>query len=322
MKSYVIFIAAMLMGSCLFPANASQEGDSVSPKGLSKLARVASFRSSSTELDFNQCNMRATEADIPQIMGLYAQFDADDCLRLLLFPIEVREDFLAKAVKLGRIFVSKNNKGRILAFCKAFIVDDKAELQGIVVDELRAMNTVGAMNTPTMSAQFVDTGVLASDFGSDPNLEKADVPLRFGNDDVAVYFGGSFTAKKYRDLGINFALEQYALQELVKPICAKFQSGGNKVVHYLSGVVESNFQDQSTGKLRLARFRTFTELTRRISLVLGGCVMQDKNAPLHYLCNVFRAYKPEFCMQDGKLEVLPDCEENAGYGLFLSCKIK
>ncbi len=338
MKSCAIIVAVVLMGSCLFSANTTKDGDKgsgakeaeqgsiLSPLVLKKLARVASFRSSSTDLDFDKCNMRATEADISQIMELYAQFDQDDCKRLLLFPIEVREEFLARAVRMGRIFVTKNHKGRILAFCKAFIVDDEAELQGIVVRELRALNDSNQMNRPEMNFTFSDDGTLALNFDRDPHFVTSMSLLQVDPSCAYIYFGGAFTLKEYRDLGINFELECFAIKQLSAAVCAKVAASAKKMIYYLYGAVEDNFHNRETGHMRLARFRTFTGFTRQISLALGGCVATNPSAVLEYSFHAFRAFKPVFFMNAGALAVLPDTDPatiaGIGYGCVIGCAMR
>lgn len=309
-----------------------QHTDSFAPPTPSRiLEKRASFKRSG--LIGDHCNSRATAVDIPQLMALYDNFDDEDRRKLVVFPIELREQVLRSSIEKGRVFVTKSDHGEILSFCKAFIIDNGKDFNDIIIGELRT-------NTASMnSSVFRDNGTLSAVFKysadvavPEPTLLPHASQLIFAPNDMCVYFGGAFTMKEYRGAGVNTDLERYALKKIKEQIVNNVVEDGNRirVVHYLYGVVEDNYHDRETRHMHFARFRTFTELTRNLSIALDCSAApqdgRDGLAMLNYEFHAFRAYKPSFYMNGTSLCVLPDehpaTQAGAGYGCVISWRLE
>lgn len=257
---------------------------------------------------------QATDDDVPQLLELYAGFKPDDADRLVVFPLEVRELFLNKAIKAGRVFVAKDTTkagAPIVSFCKLFMVEAKDELLNIVKDELAALSAAMKASKPVKAVQLSCPVSFATDFKIVPVEAVDDVDDYVLNlSDTYVYYGGSYTHPDYRKNGICTSLERYALSVVQPAVVARLQAlGGN--LFYVYGVVQANYRG-------FARHRSFAQFAHAVGLKLG--VQDGSTDAIELTFHAFNACKPTFYMDGPDLKLALE-EKGRGYGCFLSCNM-
>lgn len=285
---------------------------------------------------------RATEEDADALMYMYENFNADDCDRLLVFPgsdsdgvLHQRKSLLASLAK-GRVFVARlSGSGKIVAFLKLFVIDNKYELRDILKNELRALRqaTSEDASSVTIGDEVLvecDPCDAAScdldpsfifDFSRKPDyINEIPAPIfKHKRENTYVYYGSAYTllekgstGKDYRGLGINFKLEQKALEIISLDIQRQCFSFGSKEIFYVYGVVEAN--SSTTARLRAASIMIRVLLTNlRIKII----------EPIRLSSFAFRTFKPSFYQEAvGKpLTLLPDDPLNAGFGTLIGYRI-
>ena len=257
----------------------------------------------------------ATGEDVPQLLDLYAGFSSDDADRLVVFPIEVREAFLKKAVGAGRVFVAQDTSkdaAPIVSFCKLFMVEVEDELINIVRDELSAVSADMTVNKPHKAAQFYFPPTFSSNFGTMPVEATGGVDAYALNGlDTYVYYGGSYTHPDYRKQGICTRLERYALSVIQPAVVAKLQKQRGNLL-YVCGVVQANYGG-------LARHRSFVQFAQKVA-VNAEAVDDSSLDDLKFMVYDFNACKPTFVIAEGALKVILE-EKGRGYGCFIHCNM-
>lgn len=257
---------------------------------------------------------QATSDDVPQLLHLYSGFTQDDADRLVVFPIEVREVFLNKAIALGRVFVAKDTAkpgSPIVSFCKLFMVGSDAELIEIVRNELVAVADDSSVNKPFRAAQLFLPNNFATDFTTAPNEVAGDVePYVFNPKDTYVYYGGSYTHPDYRKHGYCTQLERYALESIRPAVTARLREHAGHLF-YIYGVVLANYGG-------LARHRSFVQFIHKIGVDLGFSEAAAEEMDIMFYA--FHACKPTFCMDRADLKIIFE-EKGRGFGCFLGCNM-
>ncbi|MBM3886571.1 GNAT family N-acetyltransferase [Candidatus Dependentiae bacterium] len=265
---------------------------------------------------------RACIRDIHEILNFYDSddFTEDDEHKLVVFPQEVRRDFLSRSIRKGRIWVAKD-KTKIVGFLKLYLVDDTAEIQAILRDELRCIGKTARHKVKSdMAGTYVTESFGAVyDFDKKPDFQRSRIKYKYDSRQTYVYYGNAYTHPNYRSRGVNTALERYAFEAIKKDIADHIEQNKSKELFYLYGVVEDN-------KESFGRIRVFTEFVHRYFKLRLGLEKADDDeyfeGPTSVRFYRFPAFKPSFEMQRGKLVQLPDDHPltlaGAGYGCLVS----
>lgn len=285
---------------------------------------------------------RATEEDADALMSIYDNFNADDYNRLLVFPgvdsdgVAYQRKFLLASLAKGRVFVARlPGSGKIIAFLKLFVIDNKYELRDILKNELRALRPATSEDAssitigdevltecdPCDAASCDLDPSFVFDFSRKPDYIN-DIPapvFKHKRENTYVYYGSAYTllekgakGKDYRGLGINFKLEQKALEIISLDIQRQCFSFGSKEIFYVYGVVEAN--SSTTARLRAASIMIRVLLTNlKIKII----------EPIRLSSFAFRTFKPSFYQDDlgEPLKLLADDPLNAGFGTLIGYRI-
>ena len=285
---------------------------------------------------------RATVEDADALMSIYDNFNAEDYDRLLVFPgsdsdgVPYQRKSLLASLAKGRVFVARlPGSGKIVAFLKLFVIDDKFELRDILKNELRALRPAvsGEDSSESIGGEVLTECVPCAaascdldpafifDFSRKPDyLNDIPTPLfKHKRENTYVYYGAAYTllekgvkAKDYRGLGINFKLEQKALEIRSIDIQRNVFLNGSKEIFYVYGVVEVNAS--TTARLRAASIMIRVLLTNlKIKII----------EPIRLSSFAFRTFKPSFYQGavGEPLRLLPDEALNAGFGTLIGYRI-
>ena len=261
----------------------------------------------------------ACTRDCNEIVALIDTFSDDDKAKLFVLPEQVRDFYIADAIKKERIWVARCNN-EIISFIKLYIVTDPAELDKILVDELRCKGS----NNKLLKKGIFDTAVSFSGGGFNdferPTFTKNKIKkYNHESDDIYIYCGFTFTKEGYRGKSISSMLERSALEALGAKLISKLQekytkNGSYPSVFYIYGLVNAN-------EGRLASVRIFSDFAYRyVYLKLGIQPLNIGFQKLFYY--QYKAYKPSFQMDDdNRLQQLPDDEANEGMGCLLCLEL-
>jgi hypothetical protein len=286
---------------------------------------------------------RATVEDADDLMAIYDNFNSDDRHRLLVFPgfdsdgiLNQRKALLASLEK-RRVFVARLPSSRqIVAFLKLFVIEDQDELRDILKNELRALQPSTSRDAssvivggeiltecaPCDAASCELDTAFVYDFSRKPDYS-SDLPVpifKYKPESTYVYYGGAYTlletcrkGKDYRGLGINFKLEQKALEIISIDIQRNAFINSSKEIFYVYGVVQANAT--TTARLRAASIMIRVLLTDlKIKIV----------EPIRLSSFAFRAFKPSFYQEapGQPLKIFPDQLLNSGFGTLIGYRIR
>lgn len=238
----------------------------------------------------------AQEKDLPGILALYekATTNENDNEKIVILPVQIREEATRAAIANKRLFVAKINN-TVVAFKKNYVVSDHNELQEILTQEFRFIENKSIVQRNV----HVDKNI----FSTDAFVDKT---YHFTPEFTYIYTGADFTHPDYRGKGINTQLSLKSLisiMENIKP----------NAVSLIFGLTEPNAE--------------FVPEKKHIDRVPGiakvfaqALARADKNVDLvsftHYKT---RAYMPHFTYEKDKLIISSDDESTPGFGNILEC---
>ncbi len=241
----------------------------------------------------------ATTDDISQILQLIDQEVVLDKDKIVILPERFRKMALEKSIEQQRMFVATDQAGTIVGYKKIFLVSDMSEKKSILNDEIRYMID---------SSGCCFYGIITPD-GYFQGSQEIPNPLPDLSQNSIIYNGGDFTAKQYRNQGINSALTAFALNELFSKLLP------NQIVTMVYGITQANAGnfpgDTSDRTSNIAK--TFAKTVQN---------RQGNQTPIAFFHTRHRAFMPTFDSKATELQPLPDSESVAGFGCTLTYPAK
>ncbi|MCF7799769.1 hypothetical protein K9M16_02100 [Candidatus Babeliales bacterium] len=232
----------------------------------------------------------ATIDDITEILELQENFNDDDKSKLVIFPKEIKANILKKNITANKIFVSiDTDANKIINTIKLFIIKTQEDFLEIL-EELGfrsdSINKSPEEFLKNYNYQINRENILNI-------IEQKNILLQtnelmgllnnFSNNCLYCYYGGAYTNPNYRNIGLNFNLIKYALNQ----VCPDFLVHNS--IFYMSllfGQVEANKNNRGMVKA----FTNFIIEHKNISYV---------NLQ-HLIC---QAFKPNFVFDETNSEL-------------------
>jgi hypothetical protein len=285
---------------------------------------------------------QAVANDLGAILAIYEELEtpsddadieakrADDRGRIVILPMPFREDHLKDAIAKGRIFVATKppeyrtrlTGEKIVSLLKMFIVEDEAERNTILREELRWPGSHSTAGLYSSGYQQMLVNCVFN-YGRPPKFVNVpDRVYRYSAKRTIIYFGGAYTIPAYRGLQVSTLLEQFALSRLRRPVLYSIEKRKATHLDYVYGVVIAN-----SGSI--GRIRCFSDFADNIQRTLKIPTRTDEKRRLIVELEsfTFNAFKPSFKALVSKrgraiLHKLDDHEDNAGFGCLLSASIE
>ncbi len=255
------------------------------------------------KLDYSQ----ACNRDTADIIALYDSeaFSEDDKHKLVVFPKQVRSNILGKAIRQGRLWIAREkNKGPIVSFLKMYLVEDQEELQGILRDEIRCVNTLEHKVTPDTVGYYTTASLgVVYKFDEKPEFRSARIKFKWHPKQTYIYFGSTYTVEDYRGVGVSTALERFAMEQIKQSVIDDIKLNNSTQLFYIYGVVKDN--ENSLGRVRV--FSEFSHRYVKLKLRLVDPAIDDyfEQATTVRFYR-YPAFKPVFQMVGKALVKLPD----------------
>ncbi len=241
----------------------------------------------------------ATADDISQILQLIDQEAVLDKDKIVILPERFRKMALEKSIEQQRMFVATDQAGTIVGYKKIFLVSDMSEKKSILNDEIRYM-------IDSLGCCFY--GIITPD-GYFQASQEIPNPLPDLSQNSIIYNGGDFTAKQYRNKGINSGLTAFALNELFSKLLP------NQIVTMVYGITQAN-----AGKFPGDAFDRTSNIAKTFAKTVQN--RQGNQTPITFTHTRHRAFMPTFDPKATELQPLPDSESVAGFGCTLTYPAK
>lgn len=237
----------------------------------------------------------AQEKDLPGILALYekAAINENDKEKIVILPLQVREEKTRDAIAKKRLFVAKIN-GVVVGFKKNYIVTDPSELQEILTQEFRFTEN----KTVSRRSVCVEKNIFS-------NTDFADTPYHFASAPTYIYTGADFTDPEYRGKGINTQLSLKALALVMENIKAD-------TMKLVFGLAEHNAES--------APEKDYIDRVPGIAKIFARVIQESykTDAPITFSHYKTRAYMPQFTYENGKLIISSDATSIPGFGNILA----
>ncbi len=172
---------------------------------------------------------RATSTDLTGIIHLLATRQADDMRRLRWLPEPFQSRSIAQQIEKKRLFVAVNETdGVIISLRNAFIVDDKDELDALLVQDLRhghAQRELDSHGFFNLDGEFFSQR--HEHFISTKQI-------------LYMHVGSAFTHYTYRGRCINGRLTTYAFQQLHQDVLGKIKNYNYTTIALMYGLIDDN----------------------------------------------------------------------------------
>jgi hypothetical protein len=232
---------------------------------------------------------RAVVSDVSEISGMFDVMSPEDQANLIILPEPHRTESIREAVEKGRFFVATDEDGNIISFCKLFIVDDEAELQDILCNNIRCSPSRPyrrVLENGICKFSF-EGSFVCSEFERNAHdfLMIDDAVLLGSEDSIYFYCGSSFTVPKARGNGSSSKLVKFAFDTFKYRIFFAYRDFGIKNFVIMRGQVEV---DQISFRV----MRSFVDFLKDV------LDKHDRIMSLNYLS--FETFTPTFVIGNNK----------------------
>jgi hypothetical protein len=243
---------------------------------------------------------QAESRDRVGVLQLINEQAHTDSSRIVVLPKLFRELAIRDSVAKERLFVAQRGDETV-AFKKLYLISDQQEYDTIVDNELRC-------RYPQDSVSIRINGVKTS---------SSAVPNFGYHNSICVYFGGDYTAPKYRNAGINSHLTRkafsvithHAFSLIEQEVLSMSQEQKLRYIVLLYGLTKANAGE---GYGEVDRNPSIIRAFTRFVTHLAGISGYDSDESIVHSC--YNSFMPTFDPEATECVPLADDKAVAGYG--------